>query len=162
MGNYGSCLNPHNGVDSKIAKLVDSQGQVTPIELPTTVAELMLENPGFAICPVDEVVRSRRVLVMKADDVLEGRKYYLLVPVDKVNSRMSDSQLAAIDSLLCKRKVKGGRTRGSSKVSPFVEGGENLESLVRGLSEKCTGLAGQKSIVSKAWVPVLEPIMEVW
>ncbi|KAL9242969.1 hypothetical protein vseg_016917 [Gypsophila vaccaria] len=156
MGNYCSCINPHD-VESKMAKLVDSQGEVRLINLPTTVAEVMLDNPGFAISPLDELIRTRRVLVMKADDVLHGRNVYLLVPVDKVNSRMSDLQLAAIDFLVCPRKGKKlGRTRGSSRVSPTVEG------LVKGLSEKCTGLAGHNSRVCKpTWAPVLEPILEV-
>ncbi|KNA26033.1 hypothetical protein SOVF_001020 [Spinacia oleracea] len=146
-----------------MAKLVDSQGQLTLINLPTTVAELMLENPGFALTPVEELRETSRIPAMKADDVLLGRKVYLLVPVDKVNSRLTDLQLAAIDSLLCScnGKVGGKATRGGSKVSPTTGvNGNSLEDLVKDLSGKCTGVTGQRNRFCKVWEPVLEPILE--
>ncbi|XP_074317839.1 uncharacterized protein LOC141653872 [Silene latifolia] len=169
MGNYSSCFKAQSK-NSKVAKLVDSQGQVKLVNLPTTVVEIMLDNPGFALSPVDELQRTKRIPVMKADDILLGRKVYLLVPVDKVNSRLSDLQLAAIDSLVCScnenvRKQTRTQTRGGSKVSPVVEtgvSGENLEELAKSLTEKSTGLAGQRNNgFGKAWAPVLEPILEV-
>ncbi|KAL9227624.1 hypothetical protein vseg_003292 [Gypsophila vaccaria] len=164
MGNYySSCFN-FKSSSSKMAKVVDSQGQVRLVDLPTTAAEIMLESPGFALTPVDEVVQSRRVSVMKADEVLLGRKVYLLVPVDKVNSRLSDLQLSAIDSLVCSNDERI-RTRGGSKVSPVAVdsglSGDGVEDLMKGLGEKCTGLAGQRFGPGKPWEPVLEPIWEV-
>uniref|UniRef100_A0A803LF66 Uncharacterized protein n=1 Tax=Chenopodium quinoa TaxID=63459 RepID=A0A803LF66_CHEQI len=145
-----------------MAKLVDSLGQLKLVNLPTTVAELMLEHPGFAIAPMDELRETRRITAMRADDVLHGRKVYLLVPVDKVNSRLTELQMAAIDSLVC--SCKGGRTRGGSKVSPDLEAngldGQSLEDLVKDLSEKCTGLTRQRKRICKVWEPVLEPILE--
>ena len=54
MGNYSSCIKFQNLAKSKnLAKLVDSQGKLTPVNLPITVAELMVENLGFAVTPVD-------------------------------------------------------------------------------------------------------------
>uniref|UniRef100_A0A803M7K1 Uncharacterized protein n=1 Tax=Chenopodium quinoa TaxID=63459 RepID=A0A803M7K1_CHEQI len=149
-----------------MAKLVDSLGQLKLVNLPTTVAELMLEHPGFAIAPVDELRETRRITAMRADDVLLGRKVYLLVPVDKVNSRLTDLQMAAIDSIVCSCNGKvGGRTRGGSKISPDLEAnngldGQSLEDLVKDLSGKCTGLTGQRKRFCKVWEPVLEPILE--
>ncbi|KAL2934821.1 Galanin-like peptide [Bienertia sinuspersici] len=163
MGNLSSsCLNIQNSSNSNnLAKLVDSQGQLSLVNLPTTVAELMLENPGFALTPVEELRKTHRLSAMRADEWLLGRKLYLLVPVDKVNSRLTDSQLAAIDSVFCSSNKKMDRkTRGGSKVSPSI-GDQKLEDLVKDLSGKNTGVTGQRRSFCKAsWEPVLEPIME--
>ncbi|XP_010679496.2 uncharacterized protein LOC104894848 [Beta vulgaris subsp. vulgaris] len=168
MGNLSSslsCIKIQTISNSKnIAKLVDSSGQMRLVNLPTTVAELMLENPGFVLTPVEELERDHRIPAMRADDELLGRKVYLLVPVDKVNSRLSDLQLAAIKnvmSLYCDHKV-GKRTRGSSKVSPSLGStglaGQNLEEF--GGNSSNTGAIGQRKRICYAWRPVLEPILE--
>lgn len=159
MGNFSSCIKTQNSSHSKnIAKLVDTQGKITLVNLPITVAELMLENPGFAPTLIEDLRETRRIPAMKADEKLLGRKVYLLLPVDKVNSRLTDLQLASVDSLLCScnnNKKVGGRTRGGSKVSPILDE-HNLEELVKDL----TGGNGQRKRFCKVWEPVLEPILE--
>lgn len=148
-----------------MAKLVDSQGQLTLVNLPTTVAELMLEHPGFALAPVEDLQENYRIVAMRADEVLLSRKVYLLVPIDKVNSRLTDLQLVAIDFLLgsCNEKM-GGRKRGGSKVSSVLGGtgldGQSLEDLVKDLGGRSTGISGQRKRFCKGWEPVLEPILE--
>lgn len=169
MGNFGSCIKTQNSSNSKnMAKLVDPQGNIRLLNLPITCAELMLENPGFALAPVEEVRKSHRLPAMRADDMLLGREVYLLVPVDKVNFRLTDLQLAVIDSLICacnNNKMVGTRTRGGSKISPDNGctglAGESLEDVVKDLGGKCTSVSGQrKRVICKTWEPVLEPISE--
>ncbi|CAO2826624.1 unnamed protein product [Amaranthus hypochondriacus] len=159
MGNFSSCLKPYNPSNTNhVAKLVNSHGQVKLIELPITTAELMVENPGYAIVSVEELRRTHRIPAMSADNRLLGGKIYLLVPFDKVNSRLTDLQLAALENLICSYcdETVGRRARGGSKVSPVLgfTGESRLEGLV-----KINYLGGKRSFC-KVWEPVLEPIAE--
>ncbi|CAO2818737.1 unnamed protein product [Amaranthus hypochondriacus] len=163
MGNYSSCIKFQNLAKSKnLAKLVDSQGQLTLVNLPITVAELMVENPGFAVTPVEELRIFHRIPAMKADEMLVGRKVYLLVPVEKVNSRLTGLQLTAIEGVLCPwGDMKMKRTRGSSKVFPVHVNDNGLTGqMEKDLGGKSNGITGQRKSFCKGWKPVLEPILE--
>lgn len=152
MGNYLSCV-PHK---SLTAKLIDSQGNLHPIETPIKAAELMLESPGHVICPAEELKRTCRVMAMKADDELLAGGVYLLFPVSKANSRVSDADMARIDAK--KKKKKNGRVR------VFPEGGEEVRvagSCLKGGKEELeTGIIGQRRSNYRLWRPVLETINE--
>ena len=161
MGNFSSCMKPYNPSNTNhVAKLVDSHGQVKLVEQPITAAELMVENPGFAVTLIEDLRKTRRIPAMRADNRLLGGKIYLLVPFDKVNSRLTDLQLAALEHLICSYcdETVGRRTRGGFKVSPVLgftgfAGESRLEGLVK------INLGGKRSFC-KVWEPVLEPIAE--
>lgn len=171
MGNLSSCLKTEKLPKSKnMAKLVDSQGKLRLVNLPTTVAELMLllGTPCLALTSLDELRRTRRIVAMSDDACLIGRNVYLLIPIDKVNSRLSDLQVAALDKLVIYLYYDEmmGRTHGCFKASLDLGSttglaGRSLEDFMKNLGgESTNGAIGPRIKFRKTWQPVLEPILE--
>ena len=150
MGNLSSCFcNLSINPSLKTAKLIDFHGNLKHINIPITVAELMLEQPGHFISPAEDLRRTLRFPAMKADEELEPGKLYVLVPTTRLHSKASASEIAALDSALRNRRSK----RATAKVLPtvvVVEEGEGEES--------CAGLEDCR--LENKWRPSLEPIYE--
>lgn len=168
MGNHASCIPRTTG--SRTAKLVDAEGNLRRVEVPAGAADLMLEAPGHVVARAEEVVRTRRVSGLRADEELRAGDVYLLLPVDRVGSRISDRQ---IDVMLS--AVEGGRRRrrrrtkgkngcaSGSRVFPDVAGKEEEKGgKENGLftEGKVTGFPGQRLGGLRHWRPVLDTIHE--
>ncbi|XP_010921514.1 uncharacterized protein [Elaeis guineensis] len=165
MGNHASCI--RRSTRSCTAKVVDSEGNLRRVEIPAGVADLMLEAPGHVVARAEEVVRTRRVSGLRADEELRPGEVYLLLPVDRVGSKISDRQIAVVIGA-----IKGGR-RGRRKgkqgcgsgrrVVPAVageeeeRGGEENGLLMEG---KAGGFPGQRVGGHRQWRPVLDTIHE--
>lgn len=158
MGNHTSCFFVGSS-NAETAKLFDSQGNLQRVNLPIKAAELMLEQPGHFITRVDELRQSRRMSAMRADDELLVGKVYVLVHSSRVNSRVSELEMAIID-LACKKR--GSVKPNGSKVLPAmtVESSEEGEGEVKVLGGKFTGLSGCRLGSHRKWSPALEPIFE--
>ncbi|KAL1543972.1 hypothetical protein AAHA92_20881 [Salvia divinorum] len=140
MGNISSCIT----AQPNTAKLIDlHRGTVREFALPTTAADLMLEEPGRLVSPVSDLRRDRRFSAIKADEILVGGGVYVLIPVSRVNGKVSDSEMAALESFCSERRSK----RRSSKVLPVV-------------AERVLGEESLNHRVKKHWKPALEPIHE--
>lgn len=151
MGNTTSCscICISNGVISignilkkrrkakKTAMLLDSDGNTREIKLPIKSGELMIEEFGHVVTPVDEIRRTGRVSALLADEELVAGKVYLLLPVNRINSKASEFEMAIAE----KQSGHTKRTRGNNmaKVSPSV----------------CPRFGNQVR-----WNPVLDPIFE--
>ncbi|TKY61726.1 hypothetical protein E2542_SST11577 [Spatholobus suberectus] len=166
MGNTSSCSCISNGVSignilkkrrkvSKTATLVDTGGNTREIKLPAKSGELMIEEFGHVITPVDELRRTRRVSALLADEELVAGKVYLLLPVNRVHSKASKFEMAIAE----KQSGQTKRTRGSNmaKVSPSLisrsteRDGENKVTIF----PVCPRLGNPSR-----WCPVLDPIYE--
>lgn len=158
MGNHASCFFVGSS-NAQTAKLFDSQGNLQRVKLPIKAAELMLEQPGHFIALVDELRLSRRMKAMRADDELLVGKIYVLVPSGRVNSKVSELEMAIID-LACKKRASTKQS--GSKVLPamMVEPKEEEEGEVQGFGGKVTGLPGCQLGNHRRWSPALEPISE--
>ncbi|GAB4830565.1 hypothetical protein Ancab_020330 [Ancistrocladus abbreviatus] len=165
MGNFNSCYYGGNWrKDTDKAKIIDSQGTLHVVKVPITAAELMLENPGYLVSLVDEIRRTRRIMAMKAEERLQGRRVYLLVPVGNVNCKVTELQMSLVESI-CRKKR---RSRGGLKVLPLAvsDAGVGADRVVEdvGLGRTCgrkeSGGAGHPLRHNRPWTPVLEPILE--
>lgn len=158
MGNHTSCFFVGSS-NAETAKLFDSQGNLQRVNLPIKAAELMLEQPGHFITRVDELRQSRRMSAMRADDELLVGKVYVLVHSSRVNSRVSELEMAIID-LACKKR--GSVKPNGSKVLPAktLESSEEGDDEVKVLGGKFTGLSGCQLGSHRKWSPALEPIFE--
>ncbi|KAG6436032.1 hypothetical protein SASPL_100913 [Salvia splendens] len=142
MGNISSCIT----AQPDTAKLIDlHRGTLRLLALPTTAADLMLEEPGRLV----SLVRDRRFSAIKADEILVGGGVYVLIPVSRMNGRVADSEMAAIVSFCSGRRLK----RRSSKV--VAE-----EGCDRVLGEAESDVNGRRNHRVKQWKPALEPIHE--
>lgn len=157
MGNCISCYFPGSS-KAETANLFDPQGTLQRLELPLKAAELMLEQPGHAIAPVEELHRTRRISALKADDELSAGKDYILVPWGRVHSKVSELEMAIIE-LACKKRAARQKPSGS-KVSPAAM---TMESREVGEEEvEVSGLPIHPVGNHRRWSPVLEPISEAF
>uniref|UniRef100_A0A7C9F6G0 Uncharacterized protein n=1 Tax=Opuntia streptacantha TaxID=393608 RepID=A0A7C9F6G0_OPUST len=136
MGNH--CCRCSCFEHSNAAMLVDSEGGLTPVPLPASVAELMIDHPGFALCLADDIRQSHRLVSMKIHQTLAPRTVYLLIPMEKVDARVSDPEIVAIGFLCSPKRAK--------RIAAAI--------CLRGL------LASRGSRRKEGWAPALEPIPE--
>jgi hypothetical protein len=127
----------------KTATLLDTCGNIREIKLPMKSAELMIELIGHVITPAEDLLRTRRITALRADEELIGGKVYLVVPVSRVNSKASEFEIEVADEKKLSGKRKGNKT---AKVSPVSKLTEND--------------GGVYCIRQKRWNPVLDPIFE--
>ncbi|KAF5931434.1 uncharacterized protein LOC114313422 [Camellia sinensis] len=159
MGNCKSCISVQPQTE---AILIDASGILKQIKLPITAAEIMLDEPGHVVSQAMQIRRTRRIPAMKADEELSPAKVYLLVPASRINSVVSESEMARIDSACEKRRPK----RRSSKVLPTeTEGSSDKveEGSLPVFQGNDTGFTGQrlgKGNSYRQWRPALEPISE--
>ncbi|KAL8089311.1 uncharacterized protein LOC141695847 [Apium graveolens] len=147
MGNLTSCFGvTSKNTSLKTAKLVDFHGNLRHVNVPITVAELMLEHPGYFISPAEDLRRTLRFPAMKADEELVLGKLYVLVPTTRLHSKASASEIAVLDSACRKRRSK----KPSAKVLPTVV----IEVEEEG-EERSAGCR-----LENKWRPSLEPIYE--
>ncbi|GMI73720.1 hypothetical protein HRI_001041300 [Hibiscus trionum] len=152
MGNFTStsCFK-----DSNTAKVIDAQGNLRKLKLTAKAAELMLDEPGHVIAPVQDLKRTRRVLPMRADDELLAGKVYVLVPMQRVHCKVTDADMAIIEAACAGKKR---RRSGGARVLPDV-GAELREE--ESQVDRVLPVHGCRLENYRAWTPVLEPISEV-
>lgn len=165
MGNYTSCCFPQSFEAQTTAKLFDANGNLQQVKLPLKAAELMLEQPGNAVAPVEELRQTRRISAMRADDELLAGKVYLLVPTGRVHCKVSDLEMAIIE-LACKKrasvlKPSGSKVLPAAAAAELTEVGED-EVKTFGGDQVIAGLPGHQFWNYKRWSPVLEPISEAF
>ncbi|XVF32876.1 hypothetical protein REPUB_Repub17cG0120700 [Reevesia pubescens] len=163
MGNSTSSCFIQDSIRKKMAKVIDAKGSLRKVKLPVKAAELMLEEPGHIISPVEDLKRTRRVAAMRADDELLVGKVYVLVPIRRVHCKVTDADMTIIEAACSGKK----RRKSGAKVLPDVteELREEEESQVEVLGENCmkgTSVPGYRLGKNyRTWTPVLEPISEV-
>ncbi|KAK1356877.1 hypothetical protein POM88_050133 [Heracleum sosnowskyi] len=151
MGNMASCFGIISmNTSIKTAKLIDFHGNSRHVNIPISVAELMLEHPGYFISPAEDLRRTLRFPPMKADEELVPGKLYMLVPTARLHSKASVSEIAVLDSA-CRNRRRSKRP--SAKVLPTVVAEEEGE------GEDSSGGLNDCQLKNK-WRPSLLPIYE--
>jgi hypothetical protein len=152
MGNTTSCscIPTNRAINDKViiktkknktATLLDTSGNIQEIKLPMKSAELMIELIGHVITPVEDLLRTRRITALRADEELVAGKVYLAVPVSRVNSKATEFEIAMAEEGRGKKKVNK-----TVKVSPVLKLTEND--------------GGVYCVRQRRWNPVLDPIFE--
>ncbi|KAL9663084.1 hypothetical protein QQ045_027921 [Rhodiola kirilowii] len=151
MGNFASCYFP-----DKRTKLFDADGGLKLLKITITAAELMLETPGHVVCDIESLVKSRRIVALRADDELVMGGVYMLVEANRLNCVVSELEIAIIESA-CTKKLFSGRRGGGccNKVLPDKDN-KATATTASGDQNGCGRSGGVRP-----WSPVLEPIAEV-
>ncbi|XP_031486235.1 uncharacterized protein LOC116254796 [Nymphaea colorata] len=154
MGNHFSCV---CAVDFPVVRLADLAGNVHEFPSARAVAELMIEFPGRVVAPADEVLNSRRVRSLRADEEAKPGKLYVLFPMERVNSRVADHEVAAVAAAVSRRS----RAKSSgAKVFPTAVVEAGAPKKVR-IEAPETGLAGLRLPNYRRWRPELQSINEL-
>ncbi|KAF4364570.1 hypothetical protein F8388_014073 [Cannabis sativa] len=153
------------------ANLFDAKGNfLRPVKLPLKAAELMLEEePGHVISPAEDLRRTGRYSAMRAEDDLVAKKVYFLVPMSRVNRKISDSDMEIVKSATLKKK----KSKNSSRVSPAMvataaaeeelEGSVVVSSVFEEIGNDIASEGfnlGRPIGNNRLWKPVLETISE--
>jgi len=108
MGNYVSCTS--SKVQSNVVRVIALYGSVQQFERPIKAAELMIDNPRHFVCHSTALVTGQRISALSADDEVELGHLYLLLPMHKLHSPLSPSEMASLafkaDSALPKSTSK--------------------------------------------------------
>ncbi|XP_042409830.1 uncharacterized protein LOC121999179 [Zingiber officinale] len=134
MGNGASCV-PRCIQAAATAKVVGPDGVLHPIEAPAGAAEIMMEFPGHAVARADEALRTRRAAgLLRADEELLPGAVYLLLPLNRVGSRLSDCQVEVLLEAVGRRRRRCKEDCRGRRVFPEISGGseENTSKRVGG------------------------------
>ncbi|KAG8389555.1 hypothetical protein BUALT_Bualt02G0241400 [Buddleja alternifolia] len=89
MGNSA----PHRLSDAT-GKVILSNGAVFTYDMPLTVAELMLEHPQEVVVEFQPITTGKKPTPLPADQKLEMKKLYLMVPIRKGKPALLSSEEA--------------------------------------------------------------------
>nr|GFB31924.1 hypothetical protein [Tanacetum cinerariifolium] len=119
---------------------------------------MLLEEPGHLVSQVveNDLVSCFRLCALRADEELMSGKLYLLIPVGRLNSFVSETEHEMLRS--CCKSVKKVKRRNNSKVLPREE--NDCEASGDGMNSSLEGFTSQRLGSSPMWKPVLEPIYE--
>ncbi|KAG8046168.1 hypothetical protein GUJ93_ZPchr0008g13545 [Zizania palustris] len=83
---------------SAACKIIHMDGRVTRLARPVRASELMLDHPGQFVCDSGRLAVGCRVPGVAADELLEPRRAYFLLPMDMLYSVLTDEEMAALPS----------------------------------------------------------------
>ncbi|XP_044352662.1 uncharacterized protein [Triticum aestivum] len=102
MGNKPACMSlaPVPGSASASSgggcKVIHADGRVTRLARPVRASELMLDHPGKFVCDACRLAVGCRVPGVAADELLQPRRAYFLLPMDMLYSVLTDDEMAAL------------------------------------------------------------------
>jgi len=186
MGSYISCAS--NTVPSSTVKVIHWNGSVQDLQRRITAAELMLDNPQHFVCHANGLQIGRRINPLTADEELDLGYLYFLLPMPKLHSVLSGTDMASL-AFKANSAMKAAKRRSSgARVLPLFEdfmrplppemrkdvflaegkqinGAQEEQLTVPKLNleddpELSTALAQLRLNPSKSWKPKLETIEE--
>lgn len=160
MGNGVSCV-PRCIQAAATAKIVGPDGVLRQIEAPAGAAEIMMEFPGHVVARADEALRDRRAAGMRADEELLPGAAYLLLPLNRVGSRLSDCQVEVLLEAFGRRRRRCKEDCRGRRMFPEISGGgEEKKPKVAVWEGELTSLTSKRVSGCGQWKPALDTIHE--
>lgn len=101
------------------AKVILSDGSVHEFDNPLTVAELMLEHPQQVVVEFQSAVTGKRPAPLPADEKLEMKKVYLMVPTKRGKPKSLSSEEIRGAILIANSILRSRPLLSSSKLLPL-------------------------------------------
>ncbi|KAJ6672700.1 DUF4228 DOMAIN PROTEIN [Salix viminalis] len=158
MGNATSCAPSiiSNGV---VKVLFSDHGNLQIYTKPVKAAELMLENPGRFVCDSTSLRVGTRIHGLSADDELERRQLYFVLPMELLYSVLTHEELSA---LTC-QATRALKYSNFGKILPvlvefriFQSEGKTMDSTVATEPPP----TAERFSKQRSWKPALETIVE--
>jgi len=115
MGNYISCAS--KSVPSNTVKVIGLNGSVQELQRRIKAAELMLENPQQFVCHANGLQIGRRINPLTADEDLDLGHLYFLIPMAKLNSVLSGTDMASL-AFKANSAMKAAGRNSSARILP--------------------------------------------
>lgn len=164
MGNVASCT-PLNS--NGVFKVLFFDGRVEAYTKPIKAAELMLDHPGQFVCDSSNLKVGHRILGLLADEELERRKFYFLLPMDLLYSVLTHEEMSSLN-YKASRATKHGSFNNLGKIFPvfsefcmFPSEPKRLEADNQVVREpELEPEPVERYFKQRSWRPILETIDE--
>ncbi|KAJ4830334.1 hypothetical protein Tsubulata_041837 [Turnera subulata] len=164
MGNGTSCA-PSIISSSGVVKVLFSNGNLQIYTKPVKAAELMLENPGHFVCDSTTLRTGHRIHGLSADEELQRRQLYFLLPMDLLYSVLTREEMS---SLTYKATKALKQTNNFGKIFPVFSDficifpSEFVKTVdATNQSGEHTVPATERYTKQRSWKPALETIVEI-
>lgn len=162
MGNATSCA-PSILSNTGVVKVVSSDGRLEVYTRPVKAAELMLDKPGHFVCNSTDLKVGQRIPGLSADEELELRQLYFLLPMEMLYSVLTHEEISSLSYKASKVVKHGSTSKNFGRIFPL------------GLSDFCMFPSETKTLASpttdhpkpvqrysrqRSWSPALETIVE--
>lgn len=115
MGNTASCT--PSLIANGVFKVLFLDGRVEAYTKPMRAAELMLEYPGQFVCDSSYLKVGHRIQGLLADEELERRKFYFLLPMELLYSVLTHEEMSSLN-YKASRALKRGSFNNLAKIFP--------------------------------------------
>ncbi|KAJ7970258.1 DUF4228 domain protein [Quillaja saponaria] len=115
MGNVGSCTPLI--ISNRVTKVLFLDGRLVSYTRPIKAAELMVENLGQFVCESSNLKVGDRIQGLLADEELEKRQFYFLLPMELLYSVLTHEELSSF-KYRASRAMKHGNLNNLAKIFP--------------------------------------------
>ncbi|XP_021801090.1 uncharacterized protein LOC110745322 [Prunus avium] len=120
MGNAAASCAPSLVISSSgVVKVMFLDGRLEVYTRAVKAAELMLENPGQFVCESSSLEVGNRVHGLTADEELERRQFYFLLPMDLLYSVLTHEELSSL-TYKASKALKHRSFNSFSKIFPVL------------------------------------------
>uniref|UniRef100_A0A7N0VGA1 Uncharacterized protein n=1 Tax=Kalanchoe fedtschenkoi TaxID=63787 RepID=A0A7N0VGA1_KALFE len=138
-------------------KIIHSDGKLELQTRPINAAELMVDNPGQFVCEATDLKVGNRIPGLSADEELECRRVYFLLPLEMLYSVLTSEEMSAFTFRASRALMKQNNF---GKIFPVhcifsVDAKEMLGGVTASESRETERYSKQRS-----WRPALETIVE--
>ncbi|PON44687.1 hypothetical protein PanWU01x14_264700 [Parasponia andersonii] len=177
MGNAASCA--PSIISNGATKVLSSDGTMEIYTRPIKAAEIMLENPGMFVCDWSSLQVGHRIHGLSADEELEKRQLYLLLPMELLYSVLTHEEMSSFTSFGTNPKALVNNSSYNSSSSTSNNGSNNFVNFGKifpSLGEFCMFLPSETKTLGspincqpepveryskqRSWRPALETIVE--
>ncbi|OMO95829.1 hypothetical protein CCACVL1_05231 [Corchorus capsularis] len=159
MGNATSCA--PSIISSGVVKVVFPDGNMQIFTKPVKAADLMVENPGQFLCDSNALKVGYRIHGLIADELLEKRQLYFLLPMELLYSVLTHEEMTC----LTRKATKALKHASFGKIFPVFsefcifpfEANKNSSPENHGNK---TADSVERFSKQRSWKPALETIVE--
>lgn len=170
MGNAAASCAPSILSNSATVKVLFFDGRLEVYTRPIKAAELMLENSGHFVVESTSLKVGNRIHGLTADEDLERRNFYFLLPMDLLYSVLTHEELSSLTYKASRALKHRGSFNNFSKIFPVLGefcmfpnsesktlDGSDHHSLA---SHSLVPLLERRYSKQRSWKPALETIVE--
>ncbi|GMY24005.1 hypothetical protein FCV25MIE_19246 [Fagus crenata] len=158
MGNVTSCA--PSIISSKVVKVLFNDGTLQAYTRPVKAAELMVEHPGQFLCESSSLKVGHRIQGLLADEELELRQFYFLLPMELLYSVLTFEEMSAL-SYKASKALKHGSFNNLGKIFPVLGEFCMFPSESKTINTPpCDQEPLQRYSKQRSWKPALETIVE--
>ncbi|KAG9449056.1 hypothetical protein H6P81_009021 [Aristolochia fimbriata] len=156
MGNSASC----SPCMARGIKVAFRDGRVEEYRRPLKAAELMLDNPRHFVCDSGSLRVGCRVPGLSADEELEPRRLYLLLPMDMLFSVLTNEEMSYLLSHRTISSENNGAASTAHIARIFPVLGEFCLFPSEGKPAKEAESSTERFGKQRSWQPALDTILE--